>query len=262
MNKEKLIKNQALTALKGSWLVLIAMVLVISSVIIAVSGIGSIVQIITKSVDTSTGLAKSGKEFVYELINFVTLAVLFFFSPLVNGFFKSAYTVAHNEIPSFWDLFSFFKTPRLYFKAILLDLMLTAILSLAAFAFDFGYLINIITDSIQTDNDSIIKLLTAVLNIFFGSISVLLISFVYLFFVNYAMFLFADNPDTNVFVCFGKGVKLFVKNFGNTMRLYFSFIGWIALCFFVVPAFYVLPYISTSFATSAKWLISLEKGRI
>ena len=33
------------------------------------------------------------------------------------------------------------------------------------------------------------------------------------------------------------------------------------LCFFVVPAFYVLPYISTSFATSAKWLISIEKGR-
>ena len=261
MNKEKLIKNQALTALKGSWLVLIAMALMISAVIIAISGMGSIAQIITKSVDVSTGLAKSGREFIFSLINGLTFAVMFFFSPLINGFFKSAYTVAHNEIPSFWELFAFFKSPALYFKAVLLNLILVLIMAAAVFAFGFGYLITIITDSLRTDNEAVITLLTAVLNIFFGSISVLLISFVYLFFVNYAMFLFVDNPNTNVFYCFGRGLRMFVKNFGNTMRLYFSFIGWIALCFFVVPAFYVLPYISTSFATSAKWLISIEKGR-
>lgn len=261
MNKEKLIKNQALTALKGSWLVLIAMALMISAVIIAISGLGSIAQLITKSVDVSTGLAKSGREFVYGLTDGLTYAVMFFFSPLINGFFKSAYIVAHNEIPSFWELFAFFKSPVLYFKTILLNLILVLIMSAAVFAFSFGYLITIITDSLRTDNEAVITLLTAVLNIFFGSVSVLLVSFVYLFFVNYAMFLFVDNPNTNVFCCFGRGIKMFVKNFGNTMRLYFSFIGWIALCFFVVPAFYVLPYISTSFATSAKWLISIEKGR-
>lgn len=261
MNKEKLIKNQALTALKGSWIVLIAMALMISAVIIAISGLGSIAQLITKSVDVSTGLAKSGREFVYGLTDGLTYAVMFFFSPLINGFFKSAYTVAHNEIPSFWELFAFFKSPALYFKTILLNLILVLIMAAAVFAFSFGYLITIITDSLRTDNEAVITLLTAVLNIFFGSVSVLLISFVYLFFVNYAMFLFVDNPNTNVFCCFGRGIKMFVKNFGNTMRLYFSFIGWIALCFFVVPAFYVLPYISTSFATSAKWLISIEKGR-
>lgn len=261
MNKEKLIKNQALTALKGSWIVLIAMALMISAVIIAISGLGSIAQIITKSVDVSTGLAKSGREFVYGLTDGLTYAVMFFFSPLINGFFKSAYIVAHNEIPSFWELFAFFKSPALYFKTILLNLILVLIMSAAVFAFSFGYLITIITDSLRTDNEAVITLLTAVLNIFFGSLSVLLISFVYLFFVNYAMFLYVDNPNTNVFCCFGRGIKMFVKNFGNTMRLYFSFIGWIALCFFVVPAFYVLPYISTSFATSAKWLISIEKGR-
>lgn len=261
MNKEKLIKNQALTALKGSWLVLIAMALMISAVIIAISGLGSIAQIITKSVDVSTGLAKSGREFVYGLTDGLTYAVMFFFSPLINGFFKSAYIVAHNEIPSFWELFAFFKSPALYFKTILLNLILVLIMAAAVFAFSFGYLITIITDSLRTDNEAVITLLTAVLNIFFGSVSVLLISFVYLFFVNYAMFLYVDNPNTNVFCCFGRGIRMFVKNFCNTMRLYFSFIGWIALCFFVVPAFYVLPYISTSFATSAKWLISIEKGR-
>ena len=149
----------------------------------------------------------------------------------------------------------------MYFKAILLNLIFVVILSLAFFAFDFGYLVTMITDSLKTSNTALTTLITAVLNIVFGAVSVLLISFVYLFFVNYAMFLFIDDSNSNVFCCFGKGVKMFVKNFGNTMKLYFSFAGWIALCFFVVPAFYVLPYISTSFATSAKWLTSVENGR-
>ena len=202
-----------------------------------------------------------GKEFTFTLISIIDLVVMFFLTPLINGFFKSVYTVAHNEIPSFWEIFSFFKSPKLYFKTILLNLIFVVILSLAFFAFDFGYLVTMITDSLKTSNTALTTLITAVLNIVFGAVSVLLISFVYLFFVNYAMFLFIDDSNSNVFCCFGKGVKMFVKNFGNTMKLYFGFAGWIALCFFVVPAFYVLPYISTSFATSAKWLISIEKGR-
>lgn len=250
MNKEKLIKNQALTSLKGSWIILIAMVLTISAVMIAIYSMGSIVQLITKSLDTATGMAKSGKEFTFTLISIIDLVVMFFLTPLINGFFKSVYTVAHNEIPSFWEIFSFFKSPKLYFKTILLNLIFVVILSLAFFAFDFGYLVTMITDSLKTSNTALTTLITAVLNIVFGAVSVLLISFVYLFFVNYAMFLFIDDSNSNVFCCFG-----------NTMKLYFSFAGWIALCFFVVPAFYVLPYISTSFATSAKWLISIEKGR-
>ncbi len=261
MNKEKLIKKQALTSLKGSWIVLIAMALVISAILIAVLGTGMIMQLITKSVSTSTGLAKPNKLFTYYFINTLTYSILFLLSPIINGFFKSAYTVAHNEIPAIWDLFSFFKSPKLYFKAILLNLILIVILSVAVFAFDFNYLITLIKNSIHINSEIIVTILTPMLNVCFGALSVFLISFVYLFFVNYSMFLFIDNPNTNVFICFGKGVKMFAKNFGNTMKLYFSFVGWIALCFFVVPTFYVLPYISTSFATSAKWLISIEKGR-
>ena len=96
MNKEKLIKNQALTSLKGSWIILIAMVLTISAVMIAIYSMGSIVQLITKSLDTATGMAKSGKEFTFTLISIIDLVVMFFLTPLINGFFKSVYTVAHN----------------------------------------------------------------------------------------------------------------------------------------------------------------------
>lgn len=83
------------------------MVLTISAVMIAIYSMGSIVQLITKSLDTATGMAKSGKEFTFTLISIIDLVVMFFLTPLINGFFKSVYTVAHNEIPSFWEIFSF-----------------------------------------------------------------------------------------------------------------------------------------------------------
>lgn len=66
MNKEKLIKNQALTSLKGSWIILIAMVLTISAVMIAIYSMGSIVQLITKSLDTATGMANREKNLLYS----------------------------------------------------------------------------------------------------------------------------------------------------------------------------------------------------
>ena len=40
-----------------------------------------------------------------------------------------------------------------------------------------------------------------------------------------------------------------------------SFSGWLLLCFFVVPALYVIPYVSVSALTSAKWLFQLDERR-
>lgn len=261
MNKEKFIMSQARTALKGSWIVIIAMLLVISAIIIVFAGAESLVLVLTKAVDSETEIPKPGKELTASIISCCVYAVMFFLSPLINGFYKSIYTVAHNEVPTVWDLFYYMKFPRLYFKSLLLNLILALILGTAVFAFNFNYVTNMLTEPLSDMPEVLITVISAVLNLVFLAVSVLLISFVYLFFVNYALFEFADDPNANVFVCFGRGVRMFVKNFGNTMRLYFRFAGWIALCFFVVPAFYVLPYMAVSFATSAKWLISMEKGR-
>jgi hypothetical protein len=39
-----------------------------------------------------------------------------------------------------------------------------------------------------------------------------------------------------------------------------SFAGWFALCFFVVPALYVLPYFAVAAANSARWLFEMERS--
>lgn len=101
MNKEKLIKNQALTSLKGSWIILIAMVLTISAVMIAIYSMGSIVQLITKSLDTATGMAKSGKEFTFTLISIIDLDCNVLFNTSYKRFLHLFILLLSKEIPCF-----------------------------------------------------------------------------------------------------------------------------------------------------------------
>ena len=43
------------------------------------------------------------------------------------------------------------------------------------------------------------------------------------------------------------------------LRLIFSMFGWIALCFFVLPALYAVPYISVALMNSARWLFAMNQ---
>ena len=46
---------------------------------------------------------------------------------------------------------------------------------------------------------------------------------------------------------------------GALLRLIFSMFGWIALCFFVLPALYAVPYISVALMNSARWLFAMNQ---
>ena len=72
-------------------------------------------------------------------------------------------------------------------------------------------------------------------------------------------FLYADNSEEK-FTYYRKVTKVINnRHYKDIKKLFWSFIFWFALCFFVLPIFYVMPYAITSFATSEKWLIKLYK---
>ena len=263
MNTEKTITLQAKNSLKNNWTVLITALLFIFASVLAISVLQSLILIAMRWVDTTTGDPKSGRELYVNISDIVFIAVLYLISPLVNGFFKMVYTTANNYKPEFYELFFYFKGFSRYFKTLFLNLFFFIIILFCAFAFDFGYVVNLIIDSLFNGSEEIGAVITeGIFNIFFMGISFILSSFMYLLFINYSAFMYADNCNKGVFSCIGKGIAMGFKNFANSLKLFFRFIGWFTLCFFIIPALYVLPYISATFATSAKWLISLEKGRV
>ena len=93
------------------------------------------------------------------------------------------------------------------------------------------------------------------------AISVIIKVLIYLVFVHYPLNAYAQDESKSVVKYAFGYIGFSLRNLWKTIKLIFSFIGWIALCFFVVPAFYVLPYILVSMSYSAKWLFTLNRNR-
>lgn len=262
MNTQKTIALQAKESLKSNWVIFITAILFIFTVVIGLNSLENIFLLAFNLIDTTTGEPKSGYDTYVLIADCALLGSLFLVTPLINGVFRLAYMISNNTKPQFSDTFFYFKGFKKYFKTILLNLFLGLVVTACIFAFDFSYAVNPIIDALFTNTNETGALVTeAILNLLFITISFFLSSFFYLLFLNYPLFLYADNHDRSVFYCLGKGIAMGFRNFGKSLKLFFHFFGWIALCFFVVTAFYVLPYIMVSFANSAKWLISLNKGR-
>ena len=83
----------------------------------------------------------------------------------------------------------------------------------------------------------------------------------YIIFVHYTFLAYGFNEHLPLGIYLPRMMAFSIKNFISTIKLFIGFIGWAALCFFVVPAFYAVPYFLTTSAMSAKWLFELEGSR-
>ena len=59
-------------------------------------------------------------------------------------------------------------------------------------------------------------------------------------------YFFVDNPELSWTECLKKSCEMTKGYKGDLFGFALSFIGWILLCFFVIPVIWVAPYITTS----------------
>ena len=60
----------------------------------------------------------------------------------------------------------------------------------------------------------------------------------YIIFVHYTFLAYGFNEHLPLGIYLPRMMAFSIKNFISTIKLFIGFIGWAALCFFVVPAFY------------------------
>ena len=94
--------------------------------------------------------------------------------------------------------------------------------------------------------------------IFAAVISAIIDILLYLILVHFQMLVYSIQPERGAFGCTFLLLPFVFKNFGKALSLFLSFIGWFALCFFVVPSMYTVPYFITASANEAKWLLKAE----
>ena len=254
MKAEKIIRAQARGALKGNWVAAVSGVFTVLVFYLLVFFIFSLTVNIF-DVSTENGMIKSGGEISYLLILCFTFVLVVAVSPVKNGFTRLCYKIQSDGDADFKEIFYFFSGIKIYFKAIHFNILyalrrllcyLIAAVPYAAFTLAVGALSVFIT--VSADIVFVIGTVLSALGIALG----FLISLRFL----PAQFIFAAELEQNAFIANKYTVK---GHYRDLIKLAVSFIPWALLCFFVLPALYVIPYFFTSAATSTKWLFKLYK---
>lgn len=260
MSTEKTIKNQAKKLLTGNWVTVITAVVAVLIGAILLEGVSYIVMLALDIFDIDTFEIAEGGTRKAVLINFAMYCIMFLLSPVINGVYKIVCDIAKTGKGDITGLVFYFRNGR-YFKTLCVNFNIFVVFMFFSSIFNvYGY-VSLVTESILKNNPSF-DIIVNIILVMAWLVTALLITLFYIIFVNYSMFLYAYDYNCSVIRC-TFGMYLFsLKNLGAAFKLVISFLGWIALCFFVVPAFYVFPYIMTSMAVSAKWLFALDKDLV
>ncbi len=258
MNINETIKSQSGNALKDNRIAATAGFLLLAA---AISFVYIVFLIIGTAGDIweENGAVKAGNDIYFMIMMCICVLTAIAVSPFKNGFMKLCYNIAKGNKGDVSDMFYFFKRNK-YLNTIEFNLILTLkILLRIAIGLIPYFAVKVLTYffSVQllttvTAND-IFEIISAVLFVL-GCIAGLILS-VKLFADEFAYIEYEDNFET-VF----KASKTIKKKYSKSYyALFFSFVPWVLLSLLVIPAIYVLPYLTTAFANSSKWLILLYK---
>ncbi len=213
MSAEKQIRLRARKSLAPNWFVMITVVFLLSAVLV-------LIYALYYAVYYALGIKD-----INIVLSAVAAVGILFVSPLLNGFLKMAYNISASQNAEIDDVFYFFKNARRYFKTVLLNLILTGIFSITFIPDLLLYMSSVEFSVISIALLSIIKILA------------------FFLFINYPIIAYSvDDSDSVSRYIF----KFSFKKFISAVRLFVSFTGWTLLCFFVIPALYVLPYITVA----------------
>ncbi len=256
MKTERIIKKQSLDSLKGNWVALIAALTVLCTVFIVIEYSAAAVLYATGLVDPVTG---NGENPILEVISAAFSVVFIFLFPMANGAVKMFCGTSKEKSANPSDLFYYFRGAGRYFKTVAVDFALFFIFRLLGILTDLYFWGEMIFNVSIWDGlfKSPLSPLMGLLLI----VTVIIRIILFLLFVHFPLVAYAldDSKPAGQYI-FGY-IGIAFRNFTRSFRLFLSFSGWLASCFFVVPAIFVFPYIGVSAVSSARWLLEIEADR-
>lgn len=256
MSTEKTIKNQAKKSLEGNWTIAIsALFFVCAIAVLIIAGSSILTESFNLHSVSDLENLDDGSAFLYGIITLIGNLAVCAVSPVINGVVKIFTNISMHGKTEIGDIFYYFKNAGDYFRSIFVNYVVYFCFSFIGGILDiYGFVTAKIGVSLQ--NGVKFDILTALLILALIA-SIIIKIIVYIIFVHYTLIFHSMFDSFN----FTMSIKFAIRHFGATIKLLFSFLGWILLCFFVVPAIYVVPYFISSAAVSTKWLYALDKDR-
>ncbi len=253
MKTERFVKQRAREALKGNMVQLIAAMGITFAAFVLTEMVQTVFLLLTQQVDLDTGEVVSSENLIYGVIVGLTVVAVLLVSPLLNGFFKTAANTAERGSCDVRDVFFYFRGAGMYFKTVLINLLLSLLFSVVTGVLNFSnYLTLLLPNGANNPGEYAVVCAAAVLT---GAVYVL----AYMLLLHYPLMIYALRSDISISKCVFGIIGFSFRHFGKLFKLMLSYTGWFALCFFVVPALYVVPYFYVGSMFSAKWLLELDR---
>lgn len=259
MKIEKTIREQARNVLNGNWVSGVVALFILFGVFIMIELIAEIL-LYSANVYDSNGMLKSSHIPYFIGVMILCIAAFVTASPIINGFLKFFYQLTTDKNSDLNCVLYFFRGTIIYFKTICFNILVIGKL-IVYFAIGFipYFLLNFLDGIFDLFPTVLAEEISFVIyTVLFGiGITVGIILSVKTLLIN---FIYVDDDSKSVGSYFtGDDHKFANKHYKDFIILTFTFIPWFALCFFVLPCIYVIPYYTEALATSAKWLIKLHK---
>ena len=237
MSKEKIVKKQAREALKGNTLPIIAGMLLSALVFVMLQNIMYVLMIAFDAIDLESERMNAGSDLPYFLVLTGTIIAGVLLSPFINGMYKAAANAVIKRENDITDLFCFFRGFRRYLKTLLVNLTVFLLYAVTVCS------VNALLKTFADPGDIIRGLASGVAGFL-----------AYALFMHYPLCLYAvDDSRSAGRYMFGY-IGFSFRHFWALIKLIFSMLGWILLCFFVVPVLDVGPYALCAAINSAYWL--------
>lgn len=243
MEIEKKIRTQARGALVGKWSTAVAGLFVVFGVI-SIAACLLFAGVSGFDVYNEDDVLRQGSEPILCAVIGVVFLWLVIMSPIKNGFYRLCFNITNGRPAELSDIFYYFRNG--YFRTLGFNLRIFIRKLLGAlFCFSL-YILNLFTFQ-----NVILE------SLYFGiGVTATAIWFVRLL---PSQFVFIEFCGMRVSDVLRLGSRLGSEHLKDYLLLVFSYIPWVLLCFLVLPALYVIPYMNTALATTSKWLINIFK---
>lgn len=260
MTTERKIKRQAKALLaQNNWTTCIGALSILLLFFLFITTISGTLLFLSGAVNTSTLEIKESKTGIALCCSLLTFILYYLCSPAITGFLRLCYGVACGKAGDINDIFYYFRGKTIFLRTLRLNFLL--FLLFAAILFICFLPLNIYTgfsSYLQTMSFSGIFMFISFVLWAGGFAAALTLCLKFAF----VPFLFTEDETKKSFSYIQQSFAVSKKYSASLLRLFFSFIPWLLLCILIFPIMYVIPYMSTAFANSVKWILMLEKEDI
>ena len=248
LSAEAIIKSQARDTLKKNYVRAVIALLIVLLPYYIIDGATTILSCLFSFLISDDALRSA---VIYSFGYTVEILAFFFFSPVLNGYIRAFYNASYTGEIDLADVYYYFAEGR-YKTALKLNLGYIARLLLpAAVLYLPLVLFEVFSASIGGDFHG-----SVLYNDVFFILSALATTALFMYSLRYFIIFTipADVENITAKQAFTYSRYVMKNNTAKTNRLVLSFIPWMLLCLLVLPALYVIPYMTQSLCISAKWM--------